>query len=915
MKQTKLFAMSALGILALASTQTVSAQTYQWTGTTPATAAAASGDAATVYLVNVGKYNANTIKNGVYWLGRGGKWGTEAVLSNTPFAFTVQSGNTEGTYRLESTVQKEGTTGNGVLGFMNGNGSDIFNYYVDRGRQDAVRNLDFHFEQVSTNPYVYKIHNDGFTITDPLTITTSNATTLVSNYSPNGNVFYATSKGASSTVENLTVNWSSGQGIYAEIDLTNSTNSLGEILGVSSGDNTDVSKWANGIHLYYPNGEGTNQLKIDGFGTGGKATMNVTGTITVVICSSGLYVNGEQKLTGTGISTLLNSTNVQIGSAEGNNRSNATYNDISIRTIQVSEATTRTVSYYMVAGYNNESTDNATTTDVDQRINGFESTALPTDNTDEWMLVTLAQLKEYFNQVDAAEADPAIATFLLTDPDFGRNDQAVTNWKTGSDASGTLSLPTTANSNNSDTPTTPSTQSGYYVGNGFVMAQSNQETYGHQWTASIKGDGQISQTITPIRKGWYAVRVNASVFGTGNGVLYASYGGSTTTTSSKTPYAEVAIGNTEELPTSYAAGEEVVNDGDHMVYVMVYVDDNLSNLTLGVKVSGSTDDTWTCIDNFQLYYHGDPQNVVLLDETRTDLEYINAQNTAVNNNKTSGDNPQRQRSTVYLKRAMNAGKWNSFVVPFAISEDDIYHVFGSNTVVSELKGATNAEHPNRIYFEKVNNIAAGKLYIIKPANSQPTNQAKVESSALESGSTTKPLLTFEAGSDYWTFNSASFGQDADYVAKVTGTTGAETYSDGGTVTFVGTYVSDSKSASTGDDMLIPANSYVIAYSNTSSGKAEAGKWYFRTKATKTKGFRGWLEQGASNAGAKVEFSINGVVEYGETTGIEGLTDEPTVQTKASGVYNLSGQLVRKGSSTVGLSQGIYIVNGRKYVVR
>ena len=48
------------------------------------------------------------------------------------------------------------------------------------------------------------------------------------------------------------------------------------------------------------------------------------------------------------------------------------------------------------------------------------------------------------------------------------------------------------------------------------------------------------------------------------------------------------------------------------------------------------------------------------------------------------------------------------------------------------------------------------------------------------------------------------------------------------------------------------------------------------------------------------------------TGIDTITSRPSMTTDSS-IYNLSGQ--RVGTSTVGLPRGIYIRNGRKFVVK
>lgn len=769
MKRETLLLMFALGLLAWACPNSLHAQTtkHQWTGTTPAAAAAASGDAAVVFLLNVGKYNADTDRNGDYWLGRGGKWGTEAVLENTPAAFSFTETKTQTgwnpttysyTYTLHTKVTMQGGSETGTLLFTDGTTNtsvhDSLCYFVDGNKSQA-----YTFTAVDGETNVYTIVYNGY-----------------------------------------------------------------KMAAASNPGSSDAGKRAN--------------------------------------C-----------------------------------------------------------------------------------INAFAKDSTFGDATDQWKLVTLAELKAYFEQTDVAYADPAIATFLLNNPDVGRKDQGVSSWKgkkedgsfaaleytypaalvtdkTTNAKTGTLLVPLEQVNENkrhlryktdSATYTQQAVTDNYFVGNGFAADDGiGQQLYGDLWSVNILGNGTIKQEFTPLRAGWYVVHVKAFCTEEGKAKLFASYDGATEGTMFKTPYAEASI-NTSPVfgdTVTFYQGDSLLKTGGYEKLTMIYVpasnDGSFSPITIGIQTSDATDAAWTCIDNFQLYYHGNPTNVVLLDEEETSIDYINRQNEAVNSNKTS--NGDRQKSAVYMRREMNTGKWNSLVVPFDAPEAVIKATFGEGTLVSELKGATNPEHPNRIYFQEVKEMKAGTLYIVKPANAQPTNADKVESSATtENGSS--PLVTFEAGSKYWAFGNVSFGQDDDYVADFTSSPVAET-TNGGQVQFAGTYVNH------GDALHIPANSYVIAY-NSKDNSFEAGKWYYRTKGTKTKGFRGWLQvvEDENASAESVSFSINGVVVDNSTTEIEGLEAGTRVATAQDGVYNLNGQLVRKGTSTVGLAKGIYLIGGKKHAVK
>lgn len=67
---------------------------------------------------------------------------------------------------------------------------------------------------------------------------------------------------------------------------------------------------------------------------------------------------------------------------------------------------------------------------------------------------------------------------------------------------------------------------------------------------------------------------------------------------------------------------------------------------------------------------------------------------------------------VQLKRSLTPTQWNTFCVPFAISEDVIAEKFGAGTLVYTF-GSMNG---NVMNFKASTTIEAGKPYIVKPAN-------------------------------------------------------------------------------------------------------------------------------------------------------------------------------------------------------
>ena len=87
-----------------------------------------------------------------------------------------------------------------------------------------------------------------------------------------------------------------------------------------------------------------------------------------------------------------------------------------------------------------------------------------------------------------------------------------------------------------------------------------------------------------------------------------------------------------------------------------------------------------------------------------------------------------------------------------------------------------------------------------------------------------------------------------------------------------------------------------------------------------KAFRCWFElTGNASAGGKpsqVSLLIDGVED--STTGIDdihGSTDRTSYKRGIEGVFNMNGQMVRRSCSLEGLSKGMYVVNGKKIIIR
>ncbi len=556
-------------------------------------------------------------------------------------------------------------------------------------------------------------------------------------------------------------------------------------------------------------------------------------------------------------------------------------------------------------------------------------------NYSEWIIVTEEERKKAFKSAEDANAKAVNATFLMYDFDFARNNSACSYWKTGVSKDGTLSWSTSAVKKPIKTTDT------YYLGNGYteddvetgkdpitgdtITAEKNRQcAYGADWTANIHGaEGYLTQTLESgnmLRSGYYRVSCKAfTTATTGKVRLWAAASSSDGNGSSDDQDNNVAYAYktlpaiTENIPTTYVEASRLINDANTTAYdasVVVYVDDvSKKQLTFGIYVNNADATAWTCFDSFALQYLGDPKHDLVLDEDQTSGDYIKAQATP--------DGETLKTSNLYLHRTMNAGKWNSLVLPVDLTVGQVKAAFGDQVRISQFDGATDETRPGTIIFKKINAsrdndteiaIKAGELYLVK-VDADKTMPTGLEAKKVTVDGEEKVNITSYYTITGVTFKTATDVANEDYTKKVESKEGAEIYGESQQIKFVGTYVK------LGDQETekIPANSYVL---NGNNQGGTAGVWYFRTKTTPSKGFRGWLQRVNAQSEADLTYELDGVTETvkGSTTGIGEIVASPSAV--SGNVYNLNGQLVRRNATSLeGLAAGVYVANGKKYVVK
>lgn len=362
------------------------------------------------------------------------------------------------------------------------------------------------------------------------------------------------------------------------------------------------------------------------------------------------------------------------------------------------------------------------------------------------------------------------------------------------------------------------------------------------------------------------------------------------------------------------------------VYVTVTqkdLDSNNKKIRFGIMVGDQNDtnvegDEWTVFDDFRiLYAANNVEEDLILDENRKDLSYLVNCPTPMEN------------KTLHLNKTFTLNKWNSFILPVNLNKTQVLATFGANARLAKLTRLTDTG----IEFTSVDlldddskpAIEAYVPYIIFPRkgadqteaytanylqNGQSPLNIKIAANHYVIGKVSMPLTTTEGvkandwskmDKEKWTTTMIGGNDQIKAYGTFARTFDPEATQDDKD----GTWKFSNKKSTiiTGRDNLI--GSYFF----------DNGNMYHSKKSSRgLRGFSCWFKM-AEGAQSALKFTLDGVSQG--TTGIEDiLADyEQPVSRFANGIYNLNGQLVKQGNSTAGLPSGMYIVNGKKCIVR
>ncbi|WP_156139276.1 hypothetical protein [Prevotella pectinovora] len=220
---------------------------------------------------------------------------------------------------------------------------------------------------------------------------------------------------------------------------------------------------------------------------------------------------------------------------------------------------------------------------------------------------------------------------------------------------------------------------------------------------------------------------------------------------------------------------------------------------------------------------------------------------------------------VTLNRSFGANKWYAVVLPFSVSQKQMKSVFGNGVKVLHYSDVTGTDLNLFEHFYQM--IVGGTPVLVKPA---------------------KDVTNPKFANVTLTSNKVVDIEDSGF--KCTGSW---------------------------NNVDFPEYSYFIDAKTNSFYQYDPTKVETGTVKPHAGAFRAWIISTSTNpaAAAQLTMHINGIEEQGETTAIwNAISGNDDAEVATKGIYSLSGQRMN-AADTRSLPKGIYIVNGKKFIVK
>lgn len=579
----------------------------------------------------------------------------------------------------------------------------------------------------------------------------------------------------------------------------------------------------------------------------------------------------------------------------------------------------------------------------------------PEYKNQEWKVITKNEYYLLFNIAPAHMKSVVDASFLIACPDFRVNDADAKKWNiTGEGWKDKLRFGDEKIYKTHDK--LQSTGSNSWIG---WVDQTHQQKYGQYFYCYTKGLRGFTfyQDVKVHKAGWYLLRCNG--FSTSNS--------SENITTNGKPLANLFItvlnANGEPIKEKYSTTSldgisqadayqlaqthngkyyegagigHAFFEGEYENQVQIYLDDktissdNPVTLRIGFYVD-PTDKSevdaneLTAVDNFKLLYAGPRRNPeLILDEESTDLRYLTE----------AAD--EYKNSVLHLNRKLNDNMWNSLILPVDLTWGQMKRTFGDAVKVAKLAALTE----NSVQFVTVEPqnddsvmVRAFEPYIVYPPYTQVKSApytvdrfytSKGEDNSEWLDNDYKPTnvesnrLTKTIEKDHYDITMVSLDRKKlqEHMDPKTWESN-KTFSGSGTPgtmvckgTMAKTYA-NGEIISGRDDLNGAFFMYQGKLIQVPSGAKENGELYqYGLKA-----FRCWFELSGTSA-SSVSLMIDGVEDSATSIDdIHGSSNSTSYKRGIEGVFNMHGQMVRRDNSLEGLPKGMYVVNGKKVIIR
>ena len=579
----------------------------------------------------------------------------------------------------------------------------------------------------------------------------------------------------------------------------------------------------------------------------------------------------------------------------------------------------------------------------------------PEYKNQEWKVITKNEYYLLFNIAPAHMKSVVDASFLIACPDFRVNDANAKKWNiTGEGWKDKLRFGDEKIYKTHDK--LQSTGSNSWIG---WVDQTHQQKYGQYFYCYTKGLRGFTfyQDVKVHKAGWYLLRCNG--FSTSNS--------SENITTNGKPLANLFItvlnANGEPIKEKYSTTSldgisqadayqlaqthngknyegagigHAFFEGEYENQVQICLDDktissdNPVTLRIGFYVD-PTDKSevdaneLTAVDNFKLLYAGPRRNPeLILDEESTDLRYLTE----------AAD--EYKNSVLHLNRKLNDNMWNSLILPVDLTWGQMKRTFGDAVKVAKLAALTE----NSVQFVTVEPqnddsvmVRAFEPYIVYPPYTQVKSApytvdrfytSKGEDNSEWLDNDYKPTnvesnrLTKTIEKDHYDITMVSLDRKKlqEHMDPKTWESN-KTFSGSGTPgtmvckgTMAKTYA-NGEIISGRDDLNGAFFMYQGKLIQVPSGAKENGELYqYGLKA-----FRCWFELSGTSA-SSVSLMIDGVEDSATSIDdIHGSSNSTSYKRGIEGVFNMHGQMVRRDNSLEGLPKGMYVVNGKKVIIR